>query len=184
MSDKERGRLDSAIDRAVRGMMQIDPRPGLRHRVADRLKAPTRRGSWLMPALATAALCAVALVSIVWLRSSQTQPALVVPQVAVAPPAAPAGRPEIARVEPLAPEPRPVVHGRPGPSGAEAIFGPARGRVAAASITANAPLVDAPDHAEWIPVSIPALAPITIEPIRLQPISIPPLTVSARPERK
>ena len=37
MPEERRGRLDHAIDRAVRDMMQVDPRPGLRHRVANRL---------------------------------------------------------------------------------------------------------------------------------------------------
>src|SRR5687767_12230853 len=96
MPDQGRGRLDTAIDRAVRGMMQIDPRPGLRHRVAGRLEAPGRRRLWLGPALASAALLAVVLVSIVWLRAPQTDPARA-PQVAAAPPSAPLPRPEVAR---------------------------------------------------------------------------------------
>ena len=66
MPNEVRGRLEDAIDRAVRGIMQVDPRPGLRHRVADRLTAPARR-AWLVPAYAAAVLAAV-IASIVMLR--------------------------------------------------------------------------------------------------------------------
>ncbi len=36
-------RLDRAIDRAVREMMQVDPAPGLRRRVLSRINAPVER---------------------------------------------------------------------------------------------------------------------------------------------
>src|SRR5262245_65813028 len=42
-------RLDRAIDRAVREMMQVDPAPGLRRRVLSRINAPTERRA--VPAL-------------------------------------------------------------------------------------------------------------------------------------
>ena len=42
-------RVDRAIDRAVREMMQVDPPPGLRRRVLARLNDSTERRSYLLP---------------------------------------------------------------------------------------------------------------------------------------
>jgi len=56
-------RLDRAIDRAVREMMQVDPMPGLRRRVLSRINAPAERPAaptWRY-AFAAAALAAVVL---------------------------------------------------------------------------------------------------------------------------
>lgn len=59
-------RLDEAIDRAVRDMMDVDPRPGLSRRVAARLDEP--RTSWLtMPRIAAAAALVVLAVAAVLL---------------------------------------------------------------------------------------------------------------------
>ena len=56
-------RLDRAIDRAVREMMQVDPAPGLRRRVLSRINAPVEHRTF--PALrygfAAAALAVVVL---------------------------------------------------------------------------------------------------------------------------
>ncbi|HEY0874001.1 MAG TPA: hypothetical protein VGD94_11050 [Vicinamibacterales bacterium] len=63
MPDETRGRFDTEIDRAVRSMMNIDPSPGLRGRVGQRIalpsgdaSAPTGRGWWTAPAFAAAVL--------------------------------------------------------------------------------------------------------------------------------
>jgi hypothetical protein len=68
MPDETRGRLDREIDRAVRSMMHVDPAPGLRTRVAERIArdaagGPIRaaRPFWLTPAFA-ATLVVVTLV--------------------------------------------------------------------------------------------------------------------------
>jgi len=185
MSDENRGRLDSAIDRAVRGMTQVDPRPGLRHRVTERLHAPARRGSWWLPALAVPALGALVLLAIVLSRSPQPQPQMdsqvATFQPAPAPPS-PSAQPRgvVSASEP----PRAAIR-RPHAPG-EAIFGPRRNRVTAASIGATRPAayVDPPFASPPIPGAVAPLAPITIAPIQLEPISIAPLTVTPLPIRK
>ena len=62
MPDERRGRLDRAIDRAVREMVQVDPLPGLRRRVDEQLHARAgsgaRRPPFMWPALAAAATIA------------------------------------------------------------------------------------------------------------------------------
>lgn len=75
-------RLDDAIDRAVREMMNVDPRPGLSRRVLARLETP--RTSWLtVPRLAAAAaLVAIIVVALVLVTRT---PAPVSQQVAVTP---------------------------------------------------------------------------------------------------
>src|SRR6476646_9244502 len=51
-------RIDRAIDRAVREMMQVDPPPGLRRRVLARLDAPERR-NYFLPRYAVAVMALV-----------------------------------------------------------------------------------------------------------------------------
>ena len=59
LNDADEARLDRAIDRAVRDMMQLDPPPGLRRRVLSRLnQSGERRRHWL-PRFAFAAAAAV-----------------------------------------------------------------------------------------------------------------------------
>ena len=41
------GRLDAAIDRAVREMLDVEPPAGLRGRVLDRIESPRRGFGWL-----------------------------------------------------------------------------------------------------------------------------------------
>ena len=55
-------RIDRAIDRAVREMMQVDPPPGLRRRVLARLDAPERR-SYFLPRSAVAVMALVLLIA-------------------------------------------------------------------------------------------------------------------------
>jgi hypothetical protein len=61
--------LDEAIDRAVRKMAQIDPRPGFRRRVESRLAATIVRRSawsWGYPAAASAAAMLAVAVGFLW----------------------------------------------------------------------------------------------------------------------
>jgi hypothetical protein len=188
-SNEDRGPLDSAIDRAVRGMMQVDPRPGLRHRVAGRLEAPARRASWMLPAAAAAALLGVVVVSSVLFRAPGAPPASQ-PQMAISPgtrldagPTVPVPVP----VQPVAGAPRSPARQRP--PRVEAEFGPRRDRVAAANVEPVAAIAPAPGvSAAYEPPpftgALAPLAPILIAPIEVEPITIAPLTVSTLPIRK
>jgi hypothetical protein len=98
MNDR-RSRLDDAIDRAVRDIVQHDPRPGLRRRVLGRMHPPRRRAA-LVTQLAFAGGALVLLVAAaVVLRPAPDQPPPPVTQSAAsvareavppAPPATPA----------------------------------------------------------------------------------------------
>ena len=180
-SNEERGRLDGAIDRAVRGMMQIDPRPGLRHRVEGRLAARPGRALWIGPATAAAALSAVVLVSWTLLRTPDAPPA---PQSRIAVSLAPAPDVRPGPPEPVAPQdrtPRPTaLHPQPP---AAAVFGPRRDRVSAANVgrVAEVAPAAAPYEQPSFAGAVAPIAPILIAPIEIAPITIAPLTVSAIP---
>ena len=185
------GPLDGAIDRAVREMMVVDPRPGLRHRVAHAIKAPPRRAYGFRFGLAALGLVMVALVSImVWRPSNPARP-VPAPQVAATAPAAPAtplagSQAAEAPVPPaLAPVPaRPRPRAMPTP---ESIFGPRRGQVAAASVpptraasAADAFWLNVPvDAARWS-----AMTPLTFQPMMVVPLAIQPLLVGSLSPRK
>jgi len=181
-SKEERGRLDSAIDRAVRGLMQVNPRPGLRHRVASRLGAPAPRISWMLPTAATAALFVVVLVAWMLLHAPGGSPA---PQshIAVTPATTPDSHPTVpVPVQPAASAPR--TPARPPQRRSEAVFGPRRDRVAAANVAsvgtiAPMPAANAPYEPPALTGTVAPLAPILIAPIEVEPITIMPLTVTA-----
>jgi hypothetical protein len=184
-SNETPGRLDRAIDRAVGELMQVDPRPGLRHRVAGRLDAPVRRTSWIVQAATAAALVAVMVVSWMLLRGPAAPPAAP-SQTAVSPALAPATPP----AQTHAPTPTPVTTEpartarRPQARG-EADFGPRRGRVAAANVDTAKPRGAAYAASPLSPgVAVAPIAPIMILPIEVQPIVIAPLTFSAMPIRR
>ena len=177
MPDQERGRLDNAIDRAVRGMMQVDPRPGLRHRVAERLHRPARRSLWIVPAFGTAALAVGIVAAALFMRSPQPQPALDHPVASVPSPVLPAPAPRRAAT----PEtPAPPGSARTAAARAESIFGPRRDRVSAASVAiTERPAAALPGAgASDLSAELPAFPPIAIPPIELPPIAVSPLIVS------
>src|SRR3954462_14437047 len=71
-------RIDRAIDRAVREMVQIDPPPGLRRRVLSRLNESTERPGYPSPRYVMAAIAAVVLlisVSLVQVQDGVDPPA-------------------------------------------------------------------------------------------------------------
>ena len=189
-SNEERGRLDSAIDRTVRGMMQVDPRPGLRHRVAGRLAAPPRSTSWMFPAAAAAAVVAVVFVSWTVLRTPDA-PVAHQSQIAVSPAPTPDSRPSVPGVVPVQPA---ATAARRSPARQpmprlEADFGPRRDRVTATSVdtaSAIAPMPPAGIPYEPPPFigAVAPLTPILIAPIEVEPITITPLTVSTLPIRR
>jgi len=69
-------RIDRAIDRAVREMMQVDPPPGLRRRVLARLNESNNRDRHFLPQLAFAALAMmiVLLATSIWYRGEPPTP--------------------------------------------------------------------------------------------------------------
>lgn len=170
--------LDDAIDRAVRDIMSLDPRPGLRGRVLSRLERAER--PWFaFPQLAAAAALILIIVAAVLLRSVGTPEPPVSPMVATREPAsihlpAPAERtiPDTVRK----PAAGATAASR---TGVPSVF-PPRNRVAAASVPVDttspetvAPAAAAPP-AE-LPSSELAPKPIVIEPLKVEPIVIPPI---------
>lgn len=145
MSNDDRGEstLDRAIDHAVREMMHVDPRPGLRQRVLHRLNDRPQRGTWLrVGALATAATLAVVLFATTIERRSELQPASP-GQVAVqssAPGALPP-EPPTADEKPETASPPPVETATRAEPKPESIFGPRTDRVRGAS-TPNPEVTD------------------------------------------
>ena len=203
MPEERRGRLDHAIDRAVRDMVQVEPRPGLRHRVANRLAEVDASGAvWPVPfafarrspLLATAAALVLVLAAFVLQRQSSPRPeadmveatpaaspVATVPSAAPVSDSAPAAGPALVTPAPRVANPTTP----PIPPARDGIFGERTGRIRAASIPAGR--VEAAAEAE--PLDEPALPlveggiqplkPITIEPIRVAPLTIRPVTLSA-----
>ena len=184
------GSLDGAIDDAVREMMQVDPRPGLRQRVAGSIGSrPHQRAGLRLGFAWAASFAVVAIVSALLFRSPEPSPPVRPPQVAVAPPAVPASPqvgPQAVDARRTAP-PRVTRRRDPAP---ESIFGPRANRVAAASVAPSAPITQTPADADAIvdlpsiPGALPRLTPIGVAPIHVMPISITPLSVSALSHRR
>ena len=187
------GPLDGAIDQAVREMMTIDPRPGLRRRVTNSIKIPSHRAPGLRFGLAALGVVMAALLSIVVGRQSDPARPVHAPQVAVTAPAAPAtplagpqaieplppavSAPELARPRAKATTPAPTP---------ESIFGPRQGRVAAASVSSRSAAAVA---AVWVAIPADAarwsaMTPITFQPMMVVPLAIQPLFTGPRSPRK
>lgn len=184
------GPLDGAIDDAVREMMQVDPRPGLRHRVAGAIDAGSRQSGGFRASLALAA--ALTLVVIGWLgvsRSPESAQPLAVPQTVAVPPA-PASLPQTGPHAVDPPPPAAVSSSRRANPAPESIFGARSPRVSAASVPmAAVPAVaggDAMDLAlsSPIPGGLPLIPPIVLAPIHVAPLALEPLTVSALSHRR
>lgn len=171
MPNETRGRFDTEIDRAVRGMMNVDPSPGMRHRVRDRLDmpAPARRRytSWGIPAFAAAVV----------LLALATAAALFRPSIADAPAA-----PELAAgpapvTEPLSDDlgvrtPAPSVEversgdaSQPRTGGSESIFGAPTQMVSATSLPGGG---QATATQEPTPADKPASPPNADQPVNIK----------------
>ena len=170
--------VDDAIDSAVREIMQLDPRPGLRRRVLSQLDAPAASRSWLPRlVLPIGALACIALTMLVLNRGVQPTPptpSVSAPATSRIPPSVPpAPAPSV-----TASAPSPVAEAAPAKVGAkprrastpapgESIFGP-RGRVSAASVkpangSGAAPVL--PEFAGTLPALV--LPPLVIQPLNL-----------------
>lgn len=191
MSDYDRsGPLDSAIDEAVRDMMLVDPRPGLRQRVTRSIDSQSRRPRRISVRFASAAALAVvalaSLAALVWLRVPQADLPPAAPQMVATPSAAPRiPPPEPAATEPVRPaQPRTARRRAPAP---EAIFGPQNARVTAASVpAADRPVADAaaPEVEPPLAGLRPQIPPITVTPLRIAPLTIAPLQLDPLPVRR
>jgi hypothetical protein len=205
MPEERRGRLDHAIDRAVREMVQVDPRPGLRHRVANRLAKAEAPGAASLVTLtfafprpyaviAAAAAVLVMVAAFGLLRGPELAPEVDVVEStpAVSPVAAAPSLPPVTASEPVA---APVGTARaervppPGPASIpparDGIFGERNARIRAANVPAERADVAADADLLVEPAlplvegGIPPIEAITIEPIRLAPLTIRPVTLSA-----
>jgi hypothetical protein len=148
MSDYNIGnnRIDDAIDAAVRDIMQLDPRPGLRRRVLSELGSPVRSSSWKLRLLVPAGSLICLLAAFVVLSPKQGQePGPVAAVTAPAPPPATAVEATMPGIPPppaaivadgSTPErmPRSQPGGRRRAATRSNIFGPRTGRAAAASV--------------------------------------------------
>jgi hypothetical protein len=163
MTERE---IDTAIDRAVRDLMNVDADAAFRARVTERLQRPARR-AWT-PRLAVGAVATVAIaVALLWLRTPTPPPATTTEGAASAERAIPPQAPAVAGSNPKATAPVPMA--RP-PASARTTAQPSirRGTVVAAvaemPFTSIAPLT--------------AIEPISVEPIANTPITPPEIVVA------
>jgi hypothetical protein len=185
-------RVDRAIDRAVRKMMQVDPPAGLRRRVMSRIEAPPARRSIFVPAFAAAAAVAVLVLGIIAarqgrpVRSGVDAPATAVietprpadTRVAQAPSPEPAAAPRSRR----AARERTGFRREPIPMApVDEIFGERTSAItAAAAPTADAvwPVASAPDVENGTAAPRPIVVdPVGVAPIDTAPIVVPPIVV-------
>jgi hypothetical protein len=185
--------LDTAIDRAVRELMDVDADAAFRARVAARLQQRPRRGFGGRHIALAGAAAAVLLAAFVF---NASKPGPVPPQMVehhpspVAPPAAAPSR------RPTAPStgPRTMAEGREPVRGAAARQSPGRGgpmavppiarNVVVAAVAPDDPVMDIETLAVVTPISLAAVAPRqiateAIEVVPLDPIAeiqVAPLT--------
>lgn len=185
------GPLDGAIDETVRDMMHLDPRPGLRHRVAGSIGSRPQPAARFRAGFAWAAGAAAVVIGLLVFQSPEPVQPVATPQIATTSPAvsAPAPAPPLVEITPpvAAPVPAPAVRPRREPSPAS-IFGAPTGQVAAASLAAGVaePFTGtppAPGEQDPLPGALAGAAPITVVPIQVERITIVPLSVSALPIR-
>ena len=181
----QRRAIDEAIDRAVGEMMDIDPRPGLRRRVLSRIEKPFgRRALWWRGSFVLLPAAALLLIIVAVITSRSPKSSVEVAQTSA--PSAP-----LAPAAPLAPSAPLVPSSAAAPrlaSRSDALFGPRRDRVSAASIASSAsasafadpdPTVD--EHGSLAPAPIvvsplPQIQELRIAPIEIQRITVPALS--------
>jgi len=166
-------RIDRAIDRAVRDMMQIDPPAGLRRRVLARLsesKRPQRHTPWAQIAFAVvAAMLVVMAAPRMWYRADQPVPPRP-PALAIAAPAPAVDVESVMSHPSVAGDPV----SKPGQVTRESIrmprvgnvFGNRRNEVSAAN-------ADNVSHTTARPLAPESLTPLTIVPLSARPIVLP-----------
>jgi hypothetical protein len=175
MSEK---RLDEIIDRVVRDMMRLDPRPGLSRRVLARLDQPRTRWPSVPRLAAATALLAVAVIAIV--LGTRT-PAPVSQQVSLNhSPAAPAPQ-TVVRVPPRSTDATPRVATKRAPRAVRQRHETPEDIPPFASGVQVQPLASiepiALDRVGPMPIESPgvSIAPLApIEPVRVDPLSSTP----------
>ncbi len=185
MTDNRRddSHLDAAIDRAVRDLMGVEPRAGLRERVLAELTGePARAAWWPRLALGSAAV-AVVVVVLLMINRPPEQPVDRTIAGATPPAVAPGNTSETAKP----PGAAPPVH-VDGPRAQAATQRPVveDRLVQAASIAANEPIAIEPmtaveplaliDPIRIARLEVPAELDISIKPITIARIEITPLT--------
>ena len=172
LSAAREARIDRAIDRAVREMMHVDPPPGLRRRVLARLTdADERRGAFLLPRYAFAAMALLVLMMSMTLMRDRIEPPMPPKAPSVAAPAgAPAIEPPIQTDVQAAPVATPspgVTHERIRMPRVTNVFGTRSGEV-------SATMIDAGKHEIVVPLL--KIVPLSARPIVIEPLISPPLT--------
>ena len=183
------GRLDKAIDRAVREMLDVEPPSGLRGRVLDRIGRPTdsfvpsafrRKAVWLAAPLAAAAILVLA----VLMPSESGRPVEAPPQKA----AGDVHLPSVAVVRP-APQSRPQAvvakAGRRAPRAQQIVEG---------AMVPDAPLVETAVEPLPGPAPLgvarltgppaPAVTDVGVAPIQVRALEVNALTETPRERRE
>ena len=199
-SNFPRRAVDEAIDRAVRDLMQIDPRPGLRRRVLTRIERVSS-GAWVLGSVgpwvgrsrastvlfpATALIAIVAALIIPALRErpievTQSPAPLALPAPSASSRSAVPTPSESASPAPLqsAPAPSERAVRRSQRAVATATFDPRRDRVTATSlrppVTGNdeaAGILDALRTISPLPTETAAPAPLALTALQIQPLHL------------
>jgi len=179
MSAARETRIDRAIDRAVREMMQIDPPAGVRRRVLARLsdsKRPQRHAPWAQIVFAiVAAMLVVMVAPRMWYRADQPVPPRP-PALAIAAPARGVDVESVMSHAAVVGEPVSI----PGQVTRESIrmprvgnvFGSVRNEVSAAN-------ADNASHTKARQLPPESLTPLTIVPLSARPLVLPQRIVVA-----
>ena len=162
-------RIDRAIDRAVREMMQIDPPPGLRRRVVARLSDPKDHRRYFLAHYAFAAMAVVVLMMSITLLTDRVEPPTPpkAPMVALPAPA-PAIEPVIemdVQAETVATPSKGITRERIRMPRVTNVFGTRSGEVSATMIGGGRREIVEP------PLKI---VPLSARPIVIAPLVIPP----------
>jgi hypothetical protein len=176
-------RIDRAIDRAVRDMMQVDPPLGLRRRVLSQIAEPKRRQSYLLPGFALVALVVVGIISMTVLHehadapTPPKAPSIVATGIPViAPPAS--GTIEAAPTSPQVAGRRRISRERIPMPRVSNVFGSGRAEVAATSTDATRS-----NRGGLVrPIPEQSLPPLTIVPLSERPLVLPSRIHAARPQ--
>ena len=164
MTERE---IDTAIDRAVRDLMNVDTDAAFRARVTARLQRPARR--LLLPRVAAAALTVAAVAAaVIWMRPSA--------------PDAPASAPKTEARGPVAvapPQTDTAGSNRGAVLPTTAALPPSRARTAAAAIPRGAVVAAVADAPASTIAPLTSLDPIDVEPI--SQVSIAPSEIAVAP---
>ena len=164
-------RIDRAIDRAVRDMMQVDPPAGLRRRVLARLNECGERRGHLLPQFAFAAVALVVVLlsgTEMWYRTQVPTPPQA-PVMAKAPPAPVVDIEAVIRQKTFSSEvaiPGQVTRERIPIPHITSVFGNRSGAVSAATVETGRRQIVVP--------------PLTIVPLSARPVVIEPLVLPSK----